>query len=500
MTQQQRTLLAIALAFGLTLVYSKLVWEPQAEQQKKQQEAAAMKADAGTLDAGAALAQGPGAAPTIGPAPVALADGGTAAVAEEAPKVAHQEVKVHRATSELVFDNAGGGLTQATLLGKKEREQEKVSLGDGFKKLVGGKLPPAPQMDLARTAPGQPLPFSVSIEGPSPLPADTAWEVVKQDSNSLVLKASRPPWEVTRTFAWKDDDNELSSRVEVKNVSATGAGGELAFHVSRAIEPGSEQKGSFMGGIGNESSAICRVGDDNHKKAPSDKPPEEFKGAIHFFGVDQQYFLSAGFPLGGARDGRCVLTATPSVRAADVFFSLSVPAGQAVSFDFGGYLGPKDLDVLTATVGHSVDGTAATVTPMLQKTVDFSWWEIICKVLLSVLKFFHSWAGNWGLAIILLTVAVKLVLLPLTHKAMVSAEAMKKLQPRMEADSQEVPRRPRAAEPGDDEAVPGGQGEPAGRVPAAVAPAAGVGRRSSPPCAPATSSTASPSSARCGPT
>jgi YidC/Oxa1 family membrane protein insertase len=49
-----------------------------------------------------------------------------------------------------------------------------------------------------------------------------------------------------------------------------------------------------------------------------------------------------------------------------------------------------------------------------------------------VLKFFHGLTGNWGVAIILLTVGVKVVLLPLTHKSLVSAEAMKKLQPQME--------------------------------------------------------------------
>jgi YidC/Oxa1 family membrane protein insertase len=48
------------------------------------------------------------------------------------------------------------------------------------------------------------------------------------------------------------------------------------------------------------------------------------------------------------------------------------------------------------------------------------------------MKFFHGLVGNWGVAIILLTVLVKLVLLPLTHKSMVAMEGMKKLQPRMD--------------------------------------------------------------------
>jgi YidC/Oxa1 family membrane protein insertase len=64
--------------------------------------------------------------------------------------------------------------------------------------------------------------------------------------------------------------------------------------------------------------------------------------------------------------------------------------------------------------------------------VDFGMWEIICKFLLFFMKKFHALTGNWGVAIILLTVLVKMVLLPLTYKSMVGMEAVKELQPKME--------------------------------------------------------------------
>jgi YidC/Oxa1 family membrane protein insertase len=59
-------------------------------------------------------------------------------------------------------------------------------------------------------------------------------------------------------------------------------------------------------------------------------------------------------------------------------------------------------------------------------------WAVIAKLLVTIMKFFHGLSGNWGVAIILLTVLVKLLLLPLTHRSMVSMEAMKKLQPRVD--------------------------------------------------------------------
>jgi YidC/Oxa1 family membrane protein insertase len=439
-SQQQRMLLAIGLAFGLTLVYSKFKLEPEALEAKRKADEAAMLADAGSLDGGAlALApvvSGDGGA-TVVAAP--LADGGTPGnEMAMLPDIAAKNIEVHRPSTDFVFQNVGGGLSKAVLLEKKEREQAQVSIGEGYSRLVGGKLPPPPQVDLARPVSGQPLPFAVSIEGANPLPADTRWQVESQGDGLLVLKAIHSPWEVTRTFKWKSEGYELSTKVEVKNTSANNLGAELGFHVSRAIETGTEQKGSMFGAISTESAPNCYVDTKVQRKPPTDKGPEEFKGPIHFFGVDQQYFLAAAFPVGGPRDGRCVLTSNATARIADAYFPFAVPAGQSVTIDFGGFLGPKDLALLKSVRGDTIEA-AAVAGPELEKSVDFGVFEILCRVLLPTLKFFHGWVGNWGLAIILLTVSVKLILLPLTHRAMVSAEAMKKLQPQLDAIRKKYP-------------------------------------------------------------
>ncbi len=157
---------------------------------------------------------------------------------------------------------------------------------------------------------------------------------------------------------------------------------------------------------------------------------------MHYFGIDQQYFLSMLYPLEGPRAGRCVLTATPTVREVMAGFPLTVGPGETVTLRFGGWFGPKDPDLLKPLPGpevlSSAGMTAAAWHPTVEKTVDFGMWELICKVLLFFMKKFHAVVGNWGVAIILLTVLVKLVLLPLTYKSMVGMEAVKQLQPQME--------------------------------------------------------------------
>jgi YidC/Oxa1 family membrane protein insertase len=432
MTQQQRLLLAIALSFGLTLAFTNFVTRPAAEAEAARLAAldagatAEASADAGD-GAGAVVAAAPGAAPAAGvPAPEARAE------------VALKTVQLDRPSMALSATNEGAGFTDAVLKGKRERAQQSLTIPEGYKKLFGGTFPPPPQMDLADPVPGGPPLLAVSIAGATPLPALTRYAVTTEEPGQLAFAATQGAYEVTKTFRWSaaagtsetDPQGYLSTlEVTVKNISAAPVAGELVVHLGRAIDPGSEQSGSMFGGIGNESSVVCRVADDvQRKKSNPDKPLEEFKGAAHFVAIDQQYFLAAVWPAEGAAEGRCALTATPQARSAELAAPLALAPGQAVSRRFGVFLGPKDLALLQAVA----KAPGVTSDPGLEKTVDFGIWAVICKLLIVVMRLSFGLAGNWGLAIILLTVLVKVALLPLTHKAMVSAEQMKKLQPRME--------------------------------------------------------------------
>ncbi len=438
MDNQKRLLLAIGLSLGLTLVYSKLVLEPQAVKEREATEAAALSFDAGTpAIAFAAVDAGPQAAALM-PADVSGVDAG--ARAEVLPV---RELVFTRESARYTFSTEGAGLAHAPLLGKKEREQQEVSLGEGFKQLFGGRAETPPQMDMAMPVEGHPLPFAVSLVGAAPVSGMARYAVVEETDGKVVFRTIQGPWEIEKTFTWKNEGYELGMQVVVKNVSASALTAELGVHSARAIDPLHEVAPSMFGGVGNQSNSTCLVAEDVNRKMPSDDPPEEFKGAIRYSGIDQQYFLFSVFPVGAPRVGRCVLTSNATARIADAFFPLTVAAGEKTTLFFGGFLGPKDFELLSVTTGPvpGVGGVAqmGQYTPGLELAVDFGWWAVICKVLLTVLKFFHDITGNWGVAIILLTVGVKVLLLPLTHKAMVSAESMKKLQPQMEALKKKFP-------------------------------------------------------------
>ena len=145
--------------------------------------------------------------------------------------------------------------------------------------------------------------------------------------------------------------------------------------------------------------------------------PETFQGAVSWLGIADRYFLAAMMPaeadwgslqFGQSPDGR---------QGAFLVRSKALSPGEAEVLDLDVYIGPKQYDTLAA-LGYD-----------LEKSVDFGFFGLFARILLALLKFFHSLVGNWGVAIILLTVTVKLAFFPLTQKSFASSRAMQRLQP-----------------------------------------------------------------------
>jgi YidC/Oxa1 family membrane protein insertase len=90
------------------------------------------------------------------------------------------------------------------------------------------------------------------------------------------------------------------------------------------------------------------------------------------------------------------------------------------------FFGPKERDVLA---------TAAGGTPHLQDLINLGTFSIVAKVLVQIITWIHAHItmGNWGLAIIVLTLGLRTALFPLTWKQIKSAIAMRKLKPEIDA-------------------------------------------------------------------
>jgi len=419
--QQQRNLvLFLLVALGLSFVYTSFFAPPPPPP--------------GAADAGAQLEADAGVVtPPPGQAP--------SQVAVEAPsEIPERSIELKRPEVVYTVTSNGGGLSSAVLTGEKMREQMRVGFVEGWKRWFGAPRTPAPQMNLAMPPPGGPVPLAVSIEGDAPLPHATRYLIEElEDGQGVSMRANASGWQVEKRLRYVPEGFEFAYEVTVTNTSDSARQGELAFSWARQIDPEFEEAPSMLGGVGNQSRASCHVADDQEILLPGkEDAPVQFTGPIRYFGIDQQYFTSQLFFMEGARQGSCELEATSTLRRVKAKFPLQLGPGASATFKMGGFAGPKDGDLLEVAPSPStaaLEGLDPKQTPRagLDGLVDFGFLVVICKLLLAVLKASYAVLGNWGLAIIALTFFVKMVLLPLTYKQLVSAEEMKKLQPKMEA-------------------------------------------------------------------
>jgi len=89
------------------------------------------------------------------------------------------------------------------------------------------------------------------------------------------------------------------------------------------------------------------------------------------------------------------------------------------NFALHGYLGPKEHEVLK------------NINPKLLDSIEFGVITFFAKPLFTLLQWFHGLVGNWGWAIILVTLLIKLILFPLSYKGMMSMQKLKDLAPQM---------------------------------------------------------------------
>jgi len=91
------------------------------------------------------------------------------------------------------------------------------------------------------------------------------------------------------------------------------------------------------------------------------------------------------------------------------------------SISLSGYAGPKEYKTLNA------------LDERLTSVIEYGWFTFIAKPMFILLQFMHDYIGNWGWTIVFVTILIKLVLFPLSHKGMVSMNKLKELSPKVKA-------------------------------------------------------------------
>ncbi|MCI0428765.1 MAG: membrane protein insertase YidC [Nitrospiraceae bacterium] len=179
-----------------------------------------------------------------------------------------------------------------------------------------------------------------------------------------------------------------------------------------------EWGGGFIGVIGSAS----RVDDKIEKETPEKEL--ERKGAVQWVALHDKYFLSVLMPKQGTaalakNEGEKIVSAGVRMAASGVASSVALQL----------YAGPKEHDTLRSlNVG-------------LEEMIDFGFfifgsWTVVksvAKPIFFVLRFIHDYTYNYGVTIILLTVAIRLLFAPLQYKSYKSMKMMRLIQPKIAA-------------------------------------------------------------------
>ena len=134
----------------------------------------------------------------------------------------------------------------------------------------------------------------------------------------------------------------------------------------------------------------------------------------------QHYFVSAWLPKEGRQREYYAKQLADKLYSVGVILPVAAVApGASGSVAVSLYAGPQEQAALKD------------IAPGLDLTVDYGWLTVIAAPIFWLLQFLHKWVGNWGVAIILLTVMIKAVFYPLSAASYKSMAKMKLVTPRM---------------------------------------------------------------------
>ncbi|WP_242392647.1 membrane protein insertase YidC [Anaeromyxobacter oryzisoli] len=387
--ETRRLIVAMVLMTGLVAVWSYL--QPKSKSQPRPASTAKTEP------------KQEAAAPIAPAAPVAAAP---------APETPEETVVLAGEGFRATLTSHGGALKSLVLEASKYRREEK------------GKTE---QIDLVHVAAGQPYPLAVvaspELGGAQDAASDPAarapMRVVSRDAKSVVFEGRAGALAVRKTFRLTGKPYELAFDVEVSGAQAPGS---FAILYPAYMPPNTKSGGLLSGPALDFVRPVCRGGKDTERfDLASEKAPAKVEGQVAWAGLDEHYFVAAVLP--SEPVGTCVFAHGPVAGAG--FTAVNVPIeGGARRLQSVVYAGPKELDTLRA-YGRSFDSAidyGAMARPF----------ALFARGLLYVMRWLEALVRNWGVAIILLTLLVRLVLFPLTFKSMQSMNEMRKLQPEVE--------------------------------------------------------------------
>jgi YidC/Oxa1 family membrane protein insertase len=398
-----RVLLAVILSIILVVAYQELVLKRFFPAPTQQQQEAAEQAKEAKAAQGNAADNGTNAFGTLpnstapGAAATAAAAGQSGGMTPSMALVPERTIEVDSDLYVAVFTTHGARL-KSFKLNKYRQSADKNS----------------PPYEMVQVAPGGRLPLGVvltrggNVVDDSDFNYDTnAPEKISAagpDATAVFIAKAADGTTITKTFTFKPSGYVFTMDVAV-------AGGpplsQLGVSMSQPLtaHQGYYDIPALEGDVADKSFT------ENEKDLKKGVAPRS--GPITYAGFGDQYFLAVFLPQ-EPKVGSLAMAYIGDEAIARLLFDDTTRTRSQV------YMGPKLLEALE------------TVNPALTKAITFGWAGILAIIFLRVLKLFHYIAPNYGIDIVLLTVALRVALLPISIRSQRSMMKMQRLQPQIQ--------------------------------------------------------------------
>lgn len=403
-------LVCAAVLIGWSVFYPK--WQAQKAESVKQEQLAAQQAaaEAAKISARTVPPASPSPASPVNAVPAVPADGAAVATAATVPR----RYSISSKYTDYYFNSAG--VLDEIVLKKHFRTADKGA----------EKTPIVVQESIGYE------PFAVAIPGVAP--ASVAVRKISERELSVTRTfAGALPFVLNQLFSVAEDGNVLKCRMELSTTAASGLKLPQMIVWAGTLAPLKQLANDALRDI--HMVEFCRAGNGKVTTVDPTSKEEKFKkGAtsdpLEWVALSNKYFLSllvaepvfnAGCRMVNpdrhdAQSGKSYKL--PGV--AGVYSDITVFSGKPFVSNYQFYLGPKDLQAMSGlpeSTGNAVH------------LAYWGWLEPLCRPMLYLLNLLKDLTGSYGLAIILLTVIVKLVLWPLIHKGNKSMRRMQRVQP-----------------------------------------------------------------------
>lgn len=291
-----------------------------------------------------------------------------------------------------------------------------------------------------KSVPGDPPVQLVTLDGPgqvalaTPLTglgfgdlSTTDYRLEQPSRRRLIFTRNLGDVRVRKTYEFEEEGYGFRLRIDVENQSGRVLEPKFEIRWPARARPGPDFK----------EQALVAFQDGELERAPvsglgaagimgiggGSMEGQIFPRLVEWAGVELRYFLAAFIPE-VPREAAAAFQPITEKIAGDVAIAnraIEVPSGRDATREYRAYVGPKEADRLSAVgagLEHSIN-------------VGWAWIEPLSRFFSWTLRLCYSVIPNYGVAIIVLTILVRLATAPLTAKQMRSMKKMGELQPKL---------------------------------------------------------------------